>query len=202
MITDPGQLTDISDTEPEVTQQLKLSAEQWKTDILSGKVISNKSDDDRRFPVGHPDFKYAQLPARDGKAHGNIVRSNKSPNSTFFTNWTSIDDKITWDVEVLSEGDYEVEVYYTCPAKDVGATFQLSFGTDSLIAEITEAHDPPLRGMEHDRVPRMESYVKDFKPLKIGVIHLKKGEGELNLKALDIPGSQVMDFRLLTIKGY
>jgi uncharacterized protein YceK len=51
--------------------------------------------------------------------------------------------------------------------------------------------------MEHDRVERNESYVKDFKPLKMGTLHVEKGSGQLALRALDIPGSQVMDFRLL-----
>ena len=195
MVTDPRQLKDISEEEPEITGQLMLSADQFKTEVLS-KIPA----DARRFPVGHPDFRYTQLPARDGKAHGNIVRSNRSPNSTYFTNWIKTDDKITWDVEVLSEGDYEVEVYYTCPAKDTGSVFQLSFGLDKLTAKINEPNDPPLRGMEHDRVLRTQSYVKDFKPLKMGVIHLKKDTGDLTLKALEIPGSQVMDFRTLVIK--
>ena len=194
MIKDPGQYTDISNVEPEVALQLKKAVKKWKTD-----VSTNMFKDERKFPVGHPNFKFTQLPARDAKAFGKIVRSNQFPNSSFFTNWTTLGDKITWDVEVLSEGDYEVEVYYTCPAKDVGAIFQLSFGTNRLIAKITEAHDPPLRGMENDRVKRTESYVKDFKPLKMGNIHLKKGTGELTLKALDIPGSQVMDLRLIEI---
>jgi len=200
MISDPGQLTDVSEKEPGITQQLRLSVDRWKTDVFSENSITNRSNDIRRFPVGHPDFMYTQLPARDGKAFGNIKRSNLSPNSTFFTNWINTDDKIIWDAEVLSEGDYEVEVYYTCSQKDIGATFQLSFGTEKLEAKITEANDPPLRGMENDRIPRTQSYVKDFKPLKMGIIHLKKGTGELTLKALEIPGSQVMDFRMLIFK--
>ncbi|MCX6325482.1 MAG: arylsulfatase [Bacteroidia bacterium] len=194
MITDPGQLTDISASEPIITEKLKKEAEKWKTDVLA-KI----SPDDRRFPVGHPDFKYTQLPARDGKAHGNIVRSGKAPNSSFFTNWTNLSDRITWDVEVLSEGDFEAEIYYTCPSRDVGAMVQLSFNSNMITAKVTEANDPPLRGMENDRVERSESYVKDFKPLKAGIIHLEKGTGELTLKALDIPGSMVMDFRLLML---
>lgn len=194
MITDPGQLTDISASEPIITEKLKKEAEKWKTDVLA-KI----SPDDRRFPVGHPDFKYTQLPARDGKAHGNIVRSSKAPNSSFFTNWTNLSDRITWDVEVLSEGDFEAEIYYTCPSRDVGAMVQLSFNSNMITAKVTEANDPPLRGMENDRVERSESYVKDFKPLKAGIIHLEKGTGELTLKALDIPGSMVMDFRLLML---
>ena len=194
MTADPGQLNDISATEPSVASQLAKSVEQWKADVLPGI-----STDPRRFPVGHTDYRYTQLPARDGKAHGNIVRSNKFPNNTFFTQWKSVDDKITWDVEVLSEGDYEVEIYYACPPKDVGAKFQLSLGPNNLTAKITEAHDPPLKGMVNDRIERMESYVKDFRPLKMGSIHLEKGTGELTLKGLEIPGSQVMDFRLLML---
>jgi hypothetical protein len=194
MITDPGQLTDISSSEPEVARKLKIAAEHWKADVLSGI-----SPDKRKFPVGHPSFKYNQLPARDGKAFGNIVRSNQFSNSSFFTGWTSPEDKITWDVVVLSEGDFEAKIYYTCPSKDVGATVQLSLNSNSITAKVNVANDPPLRGMENDRVKRMESYVKDFKPLNMGVIHLKKGSGLLTLKALDIPGSQVMDFRLLEL---
>ena len=52
-------------------------------------------------------------------------------------------------------------------------------------------------GMEHDRFERGESYVKDFRPMKMGRINLEKGSGELALVATDIPGKEVMDFRML-----
>ena len=51
--------------------------------------------------------------------------------------------------------------------------------------------------MEHDRVPRGNSYVKDWKAIHMGNIHLEKGTGKLVLEALEIPGNSVMDFRLL-----
>ena len=81
----------------------------------------------------------------------------------------------------------------------MGATVELSFGDTAITGTITEAHDPPLAGMEHDRYPRAESYVKDFKRMTLGDIHLKKGNGTLKLQALEIPGSQVMDFRLMLL---
>ena len=67
-------------------------------------------------------------------------------------------------------------------------------------AKIPKAHDPPLTGMENDREPRMESYVKDFIPMELGHINLKKGKGILTLKALDIKGGQAPDVRLLMFK--
>jgi len=187
---DRGQNNDISKTLPEVAKQLKDSLQVWRKN-MDGE-INRKS---RPFPIGHPDFKYTQMPARDGVGHGNIVRSRRSPNCSFYTNWKDVDDKITWDVDVLSEGDYQVALYYTCPKKDVGSTIELSFGSSSIQAEITQAHDPPLHGKE--RVERREYYYKAFRSMDLGTIHLEEGTGSLTLSALNIPGDHVMDFRLL-----
>jgi hypothetical protein len=153
--------------------------------------------DERTFPIGYPGSRYTQIPARDGVAHGNIVRSNRWPNCSYFTHWINTDDKITWNVEVPEPGDFQVTLYYTCPQEDIGSTFQLSFNESTIRGKITTAHDPPLVGMDEDRVERQNSYVKDWKPLMLPVIHLEKGTGELTLRALDVPASQVMDFRLL-----
>ncbi len=156
--------------------------------------------DNRPFLIGDPRAEYTQIPARDGQPHGNIKRSNRWPNCSFFTNWVSLRDEITWDVDVVSDGYFQVELYYTCPKADVGSVFELTLGDSVLISKINEAFDPPLRGMEDDRVKREESYVKDWKPLSIGVIHARKGPAQLTLKALKIPGRSVMDFRLLMFK--
>src|SRR5690606_20298879 len=131
------------------------------------------------FPVGHPEFEFTQLPARDGKGHGNITRSDDSPNCTYFTNWTDVNDKITWSVEVLEDGDFDVELYYTCDNKNTGPNIELSMDESRVQAKISTAHDPPLHGMEHDRILRTQSYVKDFGKMRMGTIHLKKGTGQL-----------------------
>ncbi|MFC2125382.1 arylsulfatase [Bacteroidota bacterium] len=193
MIKDPGQRVDISGKNPEAAQKMIQAKEKWEADVLS----ELPEQDTRSFPVGHPDFKFTQIPARDGIVSGNIKRSNRWPNCSFYTNWTSVEDEISWDVEVLKEGEYNVTVYYTCPEEDIGSTFALGFKSNRLTGKITEAHNPLLTGMEHDRVERGESYVKDFKPLNLGTIYLEKGYGKLSLKAIEIPGSQVMDFRLM-----
>ena len=163
------------------------------------EVVAGYNDDTRPFLIGHADYRYTQIPARDGTAHGNIKRSNRFPNCSFFTNWTSLDDKITWDAEVGTTGDYAVELHYACPAADVGSTIALTFNGSRLTSRITAAHDPPLRGGEHDRVERQESYVKDFKSMPLGTMHLENGKGTLTLQATEMPGKQVMEFRLLML---
>jgi len=154
--------------------------------------------DHRPLTIGFPGATFTQIPARDGVAHGNIKRSNKYPNCSFFTNWTSSNDSITWNVEILQEADFKITLYYTCPAGDEGSLFQLSLGNQKLDGNIELPFDPPLRGMENDRTSqRGESYVKDFKALDLGLWHLEKGQGQLTIKAKGVPGENVMDLRLL-----
>ena len=194
LTSDPGQRTDVSDQYPKLTNQLRQEVQDWRAELLPGL-----DDDERTFPVGHPDFPYTQLPARDALVTGDVQRSNRFPNCSYYANWTRTDEQITWNVEVLTGGTYDVEVYYACPAEDVGATVELSFGNNRLSGRVSDAWDPPLIGAAHDRVERTESYVKDFRPLRLGTIKLSPGAGVLRLQALEIPGSQVMEMRLVML---
>lgn len=196
MHNDPGQLHDVSSQLPDLAAELQKQVETWRS-----KVLQTRGPDNRPFPVGHVDFNVTQLPARDGRGAGNVQRSAKAPNCSYFTNWTSTEDRLTWTVDVLNAGKFDVEVLYACPAKDVGSTIELRLGTARLQSQVSEAHDPPARGNEHDRVPRdTESLVKDFIPLRIGQIDLEKGPGELTLRATEIAGNQVMEVRGLILR--
>lgn len=191
MVADPGQYHDVSKDKPQVAARLTEAVSRWKKDVLA-----ESAKDDRPLTVGYAEFPTTILPARDGVGSGAIRRSARAPNCSYFTNWTSADDEITWDIAVATGGKYEAKVYYTCAAEDVGSTVELSFKGSRVRARIAEPHDPPLVGAGFDRVPRGgESYVKDFRPLRLGVFGLEKGRGKLALRALDIPGKQVMDVR-------
>jgi hypothetical protein len=194
MVQDPGQQYDVSAQEAAIAAGLHKIARDWADEMLAG---DGKAAADRPLVIGHPGSKATQIPARDGVAHGNIKRSNPFPNDSFFTHWTDPADYITWDCEIGEAGDYKVELFYTCPAADVGSTLELSFNKSRLVAEIAEAHDPPLLGMERDRVERRESYTKDFRRMTLGTMRFEEETGTLKFRALAIPGSQVMDFRLL-----
>jgi arylsulfatase A-like enzyme len=196
MAKDPGQTTDVGRDYPEDAERLRAAVAAWRKEVLA-----DFKKDDRPFPVGFAELPLAQLPARDGVAKGGVRRSASAPNCSFFTNWASPDDRITWDIEVNAAGRYEVEVWYTCPRADVGSTVEVGLGDARLTARVADPHDPPLRGAENDRVPRVgESLVKDFRPLRLGVLELPKGRGLLTLRATDIPGKQVMDIRGVTLK--
>ena len=197
METDPGQSYDIAKELPEIAAQLVKTVADWKADVMPG--IANKEL--APFTVGYPEFPITQLPARDGIEHGGVKRSAKAPNCSYFTHWTKPEDSITWDVKIATAGKYEASVYYTCPAADVGSKVELSLSGSRVEKIISEPHDPPLYGENHDRAPRgAESFVKDFKPLPLGTLDLQPGRGLLTLKALSVPGKSVMDVRLILLK--
>lgn len=193
---DRGQKTDLSQTLPELRDSLVDAKKSWLESVLPDKSM----EENRAFTLGAPGFEYTQLPARDGIPHGTIKRSNRFPNDSFFTHWTITKDSITWDVDVLETGTFEVQLYYTVSEENLGATIELNFKNAKITAKITEVNNPPLKGMEHDRVPRLESYVKDFKPMNLGQVHLEKGQGTLSVKALNIPGKEAGELRLLLFK--
>ncbi|OWW24497.1 N-acetylgalactosamine 6-sulfate sulfatase [Zobellia sp. OII3] len=190
---DREQENDVSNQYPDMVKTLVDVKEKYINDVLS----ELPEYDTRSYPLGHPETKFTQFHAGDARGHGNIVRSNRFPNCSFLTNWKDIEDVITWDVEVMESAEYKVTLYYTCKQGNEGSELTLSLNESQLGFTIEEPHDPPLEGMENDRVKRKSSYVKDFKPLEIGTIPLRKGFGELVLKADKMAGSEVIDVSLL-----
>ena len=192
MAADPCQDRNVAKEKPEVAAKLGSALAAWAKEMLPlvGK-------DDRPFPVGYSETTW--LPARDGINEGGIERSAGAPNCSYFSNWKSKSDQMTWDIELGSGGDFEPVVYYTCPAGDVGSTVELSFMGVRAQCKITVAYDPPLVGKQFDRVERAESYWKEFRQLPVGKMTLPKGRGKLTLKALEIPGKQVADVRYVAM---
>ncbi len=185
---DPGQHTNIAERHPKVVtnllRQAKNHGQQMQADF--------KRYADRPFTVGYGPS--TTLPARDGVEHGTIKRSSKAPNNSFFTQWTSADDSITWDIDVGASGNYEAIIYYTCAAGDEGVTVQLSIDdTASTQAKVVEIFDPPLYDKSKERVSESHYFVKDFKPLALGTLNLKKGRGNLRLSSLDLKGARAID---------
>ncbi len=193
---DREQKNDISVSNPAMFEKLKKSLAYYNENILT----ELPPKDTRPFLLGHPKERLSMLPARDGKAHGGIERSNKFPNSSFFTNWTKTTDSITWNVEVVESGLFEAMVYYTCAPEDVGSVINLKIGRNRLITKLTKANDTPMLGADLDRVPRAESYEKGWIPFTLGNIKMDKGKTTLVIKADQIPHFEAMNLRRLVFR--
>ena len=194
MIADPGQTRNIAAEKPGIVEQMRRAVADWRAEVLP------KSGDDRPYPVGFAEFLRTPLPARDGVPHGSVKRSGNAPNCSYFVNWTNRNDTMTWDIEVNTSGQYEVEILYTCPSADAGSTVELEFNGSKLAGKVVPGWDPPLyTNQDTVQRPAGESRMKEFRPLKLGVMRLEKGRGLLTLRALDIPGRSVMDVRQIDL---
>lgn len=195
MTADPGQTRSVAQKQPAMVARLSAAVASWREEVLA-----RRGPDDRPYPVGYAQLPRTWLPARDGVAHGNVKRSSGAPNCSYFVNWSSPEDRITWDIEVHATGEYEVEILYTCPEADVGSAIELSFQAAKLAGKVAPAWDPPLI-TDQDSIPRPagESIMKDFHPLKLGTVRLEKGRGPLTLRASEIAGKRVMDVRAVAL---
>ena len=110
MVADPGQIKDISKTKPGIAANLRQVVAKWENSVLS-----ELKRDERPFVIAHPNYAWTQIPARDATAHGDIKCSNRFPNCSYFTNWTKLEDKITWQTEVGATGKYEATLHYAVP---------------------------------------------------------------------------------------
>lgn len=206
MIRDPGQTSPINAKEPERTEQLTKAVAQWKSEVIGNERIDNRARrlaggvDPRPFPVGYPEFPITMLPARDGEPIGSVQRSSTAPNCSYFVNWKSLEDQIVYHIDVHTSGKYEVSIDYTCRQEDVGATIEMEFKGAKIVAKINDAWDPPLN-TNQDTLPRPhgESQMKEFRNMKLGEMQLLAGIGNLTLRAIEIPGKQVVDLRRITL---
>lgn len=199
LVADPGQHLDLALQQPQIVAELSRAITEWRMDIFGQAGEPQEIRDARPFPVGHAGFPLTILPASDGEAHGGIQRSAKAPNNAYFTHWTDRTDSITWNIEVEHAGNYAVTLDYTCSPGDVGAEVELTFNGSRLVGPVAPAWDPPLVTNE-DRVPRgTESYLKEFRPLALGMIRLEAGRGQLTLRSTSIPGRAVMDLAAITL---
>ena len=191
---DVGQRMDVANQFPDVTESLTELASEHRQ-AMSQHFAANRN---RPFTVGYGNS--TTLTARDGIPHGTIQRSSKAPNNSFFKNWTSTEDAVTWDIDTGKAGEYLATIYYTCAAADVGCEISVSIANGPKIsAEVAEPFDPPLYDKSKERVARSHYFVKDFKPLALGEIHLPKGRGTLTLSATKIVGTQAVDLHSIEL---
>ena len=203
MVADPGQTKPINDVQPELAANLTDAVAKWRREVIDPNTAPRAAKggvDPRPIPVGYPEFPRTWLPARDGQPHGNVRRSASAPNSSYFVNWTSRDDSLVWQIEVNTPGRYQVEIMYTCPPADAGSTIELAFQESRLRGKVEPGWDPPLY-TNQDTLPRprAESPMKEFRPLNLGTIRLEKGRSPLMLRAIEIPGNEVMHLRAITL---
>ena len=196
MQNDPAQTRDTSKEHPDDYKKLLA----WKDEWISTVLNELPKQDTRPFPIGHPKMELTILPSSEATGKGNVIRSNKHPNSSFFLQWRDSEDEISWPVSVQESGTFEIDVYYACSDANIGSEIRIEFEGSSLASSLMTANEKPLIGRENDRVLSIESYTKDFLPMKLGRIELKKGEGKLKLRVISLKKADDLEISSITLR--
>lgn len=191
MSSDIGQANDLSLEKPELYQKLMGAIADWKQELPVTGVYS-------ALPVGFDEFPHAYIPTQDASLSGGLNRSSVHPNCSFIIDWEDPAAIVTWDLDVVHSGEYEVTLMYACPEHEIGSTIEVRCEDSRVTVQLSEAFNPPLLDQD-DRYPRDESYEKAFKPLVMGTLKLGKGQRELVMTCVEKAGRIVGEVRALKL---
>ena len=186
MLADPGQKHNIADRQPEVTRRLAAAYEAWYRDVTSRGIAPPP------LPVGFPTAEVTALQAEDSHLHGDLkFRRKQGWAHDSILNWQSNDDAVSWDLDVLRLGAYEITLMYGCMTEGIGTKIQIRSGDQHAEATIERAHDPiPPEQKAKGRAAVWTSGpvpVMTWVPLRFAPIKLGKGPAQFDVRCLDLP---------------
>jgi len=193
MLNDPSQQRDVADDHPEVLGRLRTAYDRWFADVTKTPIVRPA------IPVGYRERPLVELPAPEAYFSGGIHWYNRFGFAhDWLTGWADLEDAIWWDVDVVTAGEYEVALRYTCPPDSVGTTLRVEAGRGAVEGHILEAH-PPKPRLRPTRHPK-KRFVQSFATQRLGRIHLSAGQCQVTLRALNRPGDQICEVKSITLR--
>lgn len=182
---DPGQQRNLAGEESSLHRRLSASRER----LVQGTRGAVSA---RPIPVGHAARPDTVLPAQEATLSPQLHLSSRHPNASWIAGWTAAPAQALWSVAVQTAGVYRVELLHTCPPGAVGSSVSVSIGPAVWTGTVAEVWNPPLRPAP-DRVPRTESYAKEFRALDLGTRRLEPGAADVLLALPALPPGAAPD---------
>ncbi len=194
MVADPGQKNDITADPPETVRELSSAYESWFEEV------SRDGHERLPTPVGSPQAPRVELPVPECYFRGDVgYRGRMGWANDWIIGWESADDAVWWNLDVVSDGRYEITLRYVCPEENVGSRARIEIDGEALEGTIGQTHDPePIPNP--DRVLRGQVCEKQWAPLTLGEVSLKKGRAKLTVTAPEIPGAHAMDLKSVEVR--
>lgn len=176
---DPQQKTNLSSTNPHLVTSLEKEYQAWL------KEVTSELEMERKIPVSRKGTQVI-LPTYEGQLHGGLTFfEGHGWAQDWVTNWKKESDSLSWSLEVLDPGWYEVWVDYTASPSQIGAKLQLKTSHSELTNNLSIPFTP-TQIPSPDRVPRKEAPEQTWNSLYLGKTVLKIGDEKLTLSATKI----------------
>jgi arylsulfatase A-like enzyme len=203
---DPQQKSDIAAANPQILAKLRSAWEVWHAEAVPDEIPRTP------IPVGDAAAPQVELPAVESLSAGNPRFHNTNGYAhDWVTAWTSTDDRIWWELEVATAGEYEVMLSYACAAEDVGSRGQLTVLSetsahgsgdvaDALTFTISEPFDTGTIARPERDISGGPRLMREFHTQTLGRLQFPAGPVRLQLQALSVPGASVCELDSLRLQ--
>ena len=188
-------MADVYEDHPDIAQELREKYDRWFHSITP----ENQEYTKKPIPIGYKQAPVVELPAIHCKFHGKVRFAGYGFYYDWISHWKRTKDYISWDVEVVQEGDYEIILKYSCNAKNIGSTIRIELD-DEVLEKVLDQPFQSEKIMRPDRVIRIEEHERTWGYFKMGTLHAIKGLTELKVKVPYIPKKYAMELSAVIIK--
>lgn len=193
---DPEQKTNLAISYPSLASSLESEYQNW------WKQVSSDVSMTRRIPISKRSGQIF-LPAYESRLFGELFFfEGHGWAQDWVKNWKKETDSLTWSLEVIDPGVYEVWMEYSAQESQIGATLILKT-SDSVLSKILDDPFEPRIIASPDRIPRKEAPEQTWNKTLLGKITLNSGEEHLTLSAKQIKPEgvgELFSLRLIPIE--
>jgi arylsulfatase A-like enzyme len=205
--TDPGQSQSIRADHKEKYDELASAFADWESKLPN-------SDNTAAIPAGYEEYPVTVLPAheailfppfefrKDRRHTGIAYHSQYGWAHDWIDFWTSEEAFPAWELDIKTEGQYQVSIKYALEEKNLGDELILEVAGNTIVIDSLDAYKHSYKP-SHDRIAReQEAPETDWATATIGSVKLEKGAATLSLKASRIAGESSIELKeiLLTKK--
>lgn len=189
MVADPGQKQDVAARHAQVAAKLRDAIERWYAEVTADVLPRIP------IPVGYEVEPVVRLGAPEAHLRGTIsVKGKVAWDINWIHTWTSTDDYVWWDLDVVRQGMHKVSVIYANPHQDIPVKARIEVG-DASIDTVLPARPPSglTSTPNRDRVASRTTIVSNQITQVAGQLLLRTGRARLHFCIRSTPGAK---FRL------
>ncbi|MBD3352280.1 MAG: hypothetical protein GF364_12405 [Candidatus Lokiarchaeota archaeon] len=192
---DPYEEHNLIDKLPKLAKELRHKYNNWFEDVAPEDRMVHKI----AIPIGYKESQLVRLPATHCKFHGNLRFEGYGFYYDWITNWKSTDDYVTWEINVVKEGQYEIWFKYSCKKKYIGSLIQIEVDNQILNSVLDRAFKSK-KIKRPDRIIRYEEHERTWGMFKVGTLKLTCGQKTFKVSFKEIPRKYAIELYEVQIK--
>ncbi|MBI1898596.1 MAG: arylsulfatase [Acidobacteria bacterium] len=168
--SDPGESRNIAAAQPAAAKALRGEFERWFSQVTAREY--------GRVPIeiGRPDENPVEIDLLWADAHGKRIDVRYgSYNRDTIENWSDAGEYVSWKVDVVEPGAYEVTLEYGCDPGGQGSRLRVQCGPAAF---------------EHTVQPTAGRTI--FRPLLAGAFRLDRGPARFEIRPVTIKGKELL----------